>query len=49
MEKRQQSVLFNCYLAALQQTLGHSQEGSRTKLMLITVFLYMLTWRSPGA
>ena len=31
-------IFFNCYLAAPRSTLGHSQEGSLTNLMLITAF-----------
>ena len=32
---------FNCYLAAPQPTLGHSQGDSLTNLMLITAFVHI--------
>ena len=34
---------FNCYLAVRMPTLGHSQGGSLTNLMLITAFSTILT------
>ena len=38
---------FNCYLAAPQPMLGHSQGGNLTNPILITVFLSILNLRSP--
>ena len=34
-------VFFNCYLAAPQPTLGHSQGDSLTNPMLITAFVHI--------
>ena len=34
-------VFFSCYLAAQRPTLGHSQEDSLTKPMLITAFVHV--------
>ena len=42
-------LFFNCYFAAPQLTLGHSQGASLTNLMLINVFFSVSAWRSPRA
>ena len=43
------STFYNCHLAVLQPTLGHSQSDSLTNPMFIKVFSTILTWSSSGA